>query len=76
MPIAVSIAMVTSVAGHVHFVLHPDADGACDHHGMDNWLEAALLDVLLVSLHPARHVGDVGNSAKKKAWEGEPECRD
>ena len=58
MPIAVSIAMVTSVAGHVHFVLHPDADlGARDHHGVDDRLEAALLDVLLVNLHPANTLG-------------------
>ena len=57
---------VRSVVRDVHLVLHPDADGAGEHHRVHDRLEAALLDVLLIPLHPAGHVRDVDDSAKRE----------
>ena len=51
------VATTDAVAGEMSLVLDGDAERARDHHRVHHGLEAALLDVLLVSVHPAVDVG-------------------
>ena len=71
MTITMAIAM-RGVVRDVRLVLHPDADGAGEHHRVHDRFEATLFDVLLVSLHPAGHVRDVDDSARgtEKTFKG------